>query len=61
MRGPDRPEFSASPSTSSQTQSAPSAEQLLAVRQFVARVGGFENARQALDMLTIVSLKSSSR
>jgi hypothetical protein len=60
MLGPDRPCFSrpsATPKLSpalTANSGATSSEQLRALRQFVARVGGMENARRALEMLAIL-------
>jgi hypothetical protein len=56
MLGPDRPVFSHRPSAAPNANSAPlTPEQLLALRQFIARVGGLENARRALEMLIVLS------
>jgi hypothetical protein len=54
MLGPDRPLFrpsgAAKPAAASQ-----SAEERAALRQFIERVGGIENARRALEMLAILN------
>ncbi len=55
MLGSDRPLFShptASAPTSKLAQPGP--QQLLLLRQFVARVGGLENARRALEMIALL-------
>ena len=39
----------------------PTPQQLAAVRQFVARVGGIENARNALELLAILSAAGRSK
>ncbi len=55
MVGPDRHIFDNRPSADSATKpTPPSEEQLRAVRQFVTRVGGMENARQALALLALM-------
>ena len=55
MVGPDRRSFDDRPSADSAAKPAPSSEeQLRAVRQFVARVGGIENAREALALLALM-------
>lgn len=55
MLGPDRPHFNR-PSTTPKTDvGSLSAEQLQALRQFVARVGGLENARRSLEMLALLN------
>jgi hypothetical protein len=55
MLGPDRPVFSHRPSASPIAKSALlTPEQLLVLRQFVAQVGGLENARRAIEMLALL-------
>ena len=68
MRKPDRPRFGNKPAPApSSTGSAESSEippgpqQLAAVRQFVAQVGGIENARDALELLAILSAAGQSK
>jgi hypothetical protein len=57
MLGPDRPVFGPRPAATSGSklvQPDPQQQQLMLVRQFVARVGGLENARRALELLAIL-------
>ena len=68
MRKPDRPRFgnkpAPAPSSTGSTESSeipPGPQQLAAVRQFVARVGGIENARGALELLAILSTAGQSK
>ena len=51
MLVPDRPLFSRPSATPKAPAGSPSPDQIVALRQFVARVGGIENARQALALL----------
>jgi hypothetical protein len=60
MLGPDQPGFSARSSAPPKSHTSLSAQQSLAVHQFVARVGGLENARRALEMLAIVNLRAAA-
>ncbi len=55
MLGSDRPCFKipSAPAKSSTASITPA--QLVAVRQFVARVGGLDNARRSLEMLALLS------
>jgi hypothetical protein len=56
MLGPERPVFVRRPAAAkSATLATTSAEQALAVRQFVARVGGLLNAQRAIDLLNTLS------
>ena len=57
MLGPDRPLFrpSATIKTSAGSTSSPSQDKQIALRQFVARVGGVENARRALELLATLT------
>lgn len=55
MLGPDRPEFVRPSPAPTAGACLPISQQQLAVRQFVARVGGIENARRALELLAILS------
>jgi hypothetical protein len=60
MLGPDRPRFGgkypgAIPTAGSKSAEGLTAQQWAAVRAFVARVGGIENARSALELLAILS------
>ncbi len=57
MLGSDRPQFYPRPATPVDKSVILTPEQAQAVRQFVARVGGFENARRALDMLGLLGGK----
>jgi hypothetical protein len=69
MLGPDRPRFVSKPSPASQlpddgpaaSGGPPSPQQLAAVRQFIAQVGGVENARAALELLAILSAAGQSQ
>jgi hypothetical protein len=54
MLGPDRPLFLRHPAAPKPAACAYSADPQLAARQFVARVGGIENARRALELLAIL-------
>jgi hypothetical protein len=59
MLRPDRPESQPRPAAPVASLPAPTkAERLRLVRQFVARVGGVQNARQALAMLTLIGRAS---
>lgn len=52
MLNADRPGFPRRPAAKPELSPPPlTAEQALLVRQFVARVGGIENARRALELL----------
>ena len=56
MLGPERPLFVRRPATAQGTPPATTrAEQALAVRQFVARVGGLVNAQRAIELLETLS------
>ena len=55
MLGPDRPSFLRTAPTPKNPPGAYSTNPQLALRQFVARVGGVENARRALEMLALLS------
>lgn len=63
MLGPDRPRFVSDPTASSPSIPSGAAasegplgsKQLAAVRKFIAQVGGIENARNALELLAILS------
>jgi hypothetical protein len=66
MLVPHRPRFAAKGAFSSgppapRPAEPPTPQQLAAVRQFVARVGGIENARNALELLAILSAASRSK
>ena len=68
MRKPDRPRFNdklgAAPLSTVSAESSglpPGPQQLAAVRQFVAQVGGIENARGALELLAILSAAGQSK
>jgi hypothetical protein len=58
MLSPDRPRFNRPSTTPQKTVGSLSPAQLLAVRQFVARVGGLENARRSLEMLALLGRAS---
>ncbi len=59
MLRPDRLESQPRPAKPVASPPAPTkAERLRLVRQFVARVGGMQNARQALAMLSLISRAS---
>jgi hypothetical protein len=56
MLGSNRPVFTRPNSANQFAKAAAlSSEQLLVVRQFVARVGGLENARRAIEMLVLLN------
>jgi cell division septation protein DedD len=57
MLGPDQPRFICQPTPASPSPDGGplSPQQAAAVRKFVAQVGGLENARNALELLTILS------
>ena len=56
MLGSDRPIFKVcAPAASPKKETKAVAEPSQEVRQFIARVGGVENARRALEMLGILS------
>jgi hypothetical protein len=57
MLGPDRRNLFARRESSTIKTGPQTAEQAQAVRRFVAQVGGFENARRALDLLALLSGK----
>ena len=68
MRKSDRPRFANKPApaplTTGSTESSdipPGLQQLAAVRQFVAQVGGLENARGALELLAILNAAGQSQ
>lgn len=52
---PERPRIAGKAAGPSTNCAPPTAEQLAAVRQFVAQVGGIENARSALELLAILN------
>ena len=54
MLGPDRPLFNRPPAAPNSKTLPAGTEQVIAVRQFVAQVGGIENARRALEMLKLL-------
>jgi hypothetical protein len=67
MRKPDRPRFDnkpalawPSPKSAETSEIPPGPQQLAAVRQFVAQVGGIENARRVLELLAILSAAGQS-
>jgi hypothetical protein len=55
MLGPDRPSFVLYPAPKKAPSAGQAVDPKIAARQFVARVGGLENARKALAMLAILS------
>jgi hypothetical protein len=54
MMGPDRPLFVRQGISAKPGHACYSADPAVALRQFVARVGGIENARRALEMLALL-------
>jgi hypothetical protein len=61
MLGPDRPNFAAPPAAAPASKPVLSEEQQrLLVRQFVARVGGMENAQRALELLALLKRAAAS-
>jgi hypothetical protein len=55
MLGSDRPCFKVPPTPAKSCTASLTPTELVAVRQFVARVGGLENARRSLEMLALLS------
>ena len=66
MLGSDRPRFVkksplAIPAAGASSVESLTPEQWALVRQFVARVGGIENARSAMELLAILSWATDSK
>lgn len=67
MRKSDRPRFDKQPAktvasagSAQSSEIPPGPERLAAVRQFVAQVGGIENARGALELFAILNAAGQS-